>query len=202
MPAGQSALSVPIHKTLPCPCLSFAFPGRGRHIPAPVGGASGPFLSVVCSFSSLLCRFSVLVSRELSGSMACAVATSAIRGLAGVVEPHLLAAVRFLPTREGGRRPKNRATFQVSPSVCGTQLGIAVLIYWWDVLGLRFLTLPAVTSASEILTQTYRSSGVVQLLACWAHNPKVRKEQRFMIVCGIVLQSRTWTCPFPESGGF
>ena len=36
-------------------------------------------------------------------------------------------------------------------------MAIAVLIYWWDVLGLRFLTQPAVTSASEVLTQTYRS---------------------------------------------
>ena len=38
-----------------------------------------------------------------------------------MVEPHLLVAVRFPPTREGsgtkgsGRRPKNRAFFQVSP---------------------------------------------------------------------------------------
>ena len=37
-----------------------------------------------------------------------------------MVEPHLLVAVRFPPTREGsgtkgsGRRPKNRAFFQVS----------------------------------------------------------------------------------------
>ena len=42
-----------------------------------------------------------------------------------MVEPHLLVAVRFHPTREGsgtkgsGRRPKNRAFFQVSPQyVC------------------------------------------------------------------------------------
>ena len=40
----------------------------------------------------------------------------------------------------------------------------------------------------------------MQCLACWAHNPKVRKEQSFMSACRIVLQSRTWTCPFPESG--
>ena len=80
-------------------------------------------------------------------------ATSAIRGLAEVVEPHLLVAVRFPPTREGsgtkgsGRRPKNRAFFQVSPSVFGTQLGIAVFIgMFWDF---------AVTSAIEVLTQTF-----------------------------------------------
>ena len=81
-----------------------------------------------------------------------------------MVEPHLLVAVRFLPTREGsgtkssGRRPKNRATLQVSPlSILVRSLGIAVLIYLWDVLGLRFLAPPAVSSASEVLTQTYRS---------------------------------------------
>ena len=42
-------------------------------------------------------------------------------GLAGVVGPHLLLAVRFPPTREGsdtkssGRRPKNRASFRYPP---------------------------------------------------------------------------------------
>ena len=66
-----------------------------------------------------------------------------------MVEPHLLVAVRFPPTREGsgtkgsGRRPKNRAFFQVSP-LFGTQLGIAVFIgMFWDF---------AVTSAIEVLT--------------------------------------------------
>ena len=65
-----------------------------------------------------------------------------------MVVPHLLVAVRFPPTREGsstkgsGRRPKNRALFQVSPSVLGTLLGIAVFIgMFWDF---------AVTSASAI----------------------------------------------------
>ena len=72
-------------------------------------------------------------------------------GLAGVVVPRLLVAVMFPPTREGsgtistGRRPKNRASFRYSPTVS---------LY---VLGLRFLAPPAVTSASEVLTQTYRS---------------------------------------------
>ena len=53
-----------------------------------------------------------------------------------MVEPHLLVAVRFPPTREGsgnkgsGRRPKDRAFFQVSPQyVCS----IAVFIgMFWD----------------------------------------------------------------------
>ena len=57
-----------------------------------------------------------------------------------VVEPHLLLAVRFPPTREGsgtkssGRRPKNRATFQVSLLSIWYAAGIAVLIHLWDVL--------------------------------------------------------------------
>ena len=43
-----------------------------------------------------------------------------------MVEPHLLVAVRFPPTREGsgtkgtGRRPQNRAFFQVSPQYVGS----------------------------------------------------------------------------------
>ena len=57
--------------------------------------------------------------------------------------------------RAQGADPRNAQLFRYHPSVCGTRLGIAVLIYWWDVLGLRFLTVPAVTSASEVLTQTY-----------------------------------------------
>ena len=63
------------------------------------------------------------------------------------------------------------------------------------------LHLPAVTSASEVLTQTYRSSRVVQWPARWALNPMVRKEQSYMTVCRIVRQNSTWTCPFPELGG-
>ena len=129
--------------------------------------------------SSVFFRFSVLVSRELSRSRVCAVATSAIRGLAGVVVPHLLLVVRFPPTREGsgtknsGRRPNYRATFQVS-----------LLSFWYAAGYCRtyllvgcsgsFLFLTPPTSASEVLTQTNRSSGVVQWLACWAHNPKVK----------------------------
>ena len=71
----------------------------------------------------------------------------------------------------------------------------------WDVLGLRFLAPPAVTSASEVLTQTYCSSGLFQFVACWAQNNKVCEEQSFTSVCRIVRQCRTWTCPFSESGG-
>ena len=86
-----------------------------------------------------------------------------------MVVPHLLVAVRFLPDSRGQWHQEHRAPTQVPrnfsgipPSVFVTQLGIAVLIYWWDVLGLRFLALPAVTSANEVLTQTYRSSGLFQ----------------------------------------
>ena len=62
-------------------------------------------------------------------------------------------------TKSTGRRPKNRASFRYPPTVRGALMAIAVLIYWWDtyVQGLRFLALPAVTSASDVLTQTYRS---------------------------------------------
>ena len=62
------------------------------------------------------------------------------------------------PSAEGAN-PRTAQLFRCPPSFFGTQLGIAVLIYW-DVLCLRFLSLPAVTSASEVLTQTYRSGGV------------------------------------------
>ena len=79
--------------------------------------------------------------------------------------------------RAQGAKPRTEHLFRYLPSVCGTQLCIAVLVYWWDidVLGLLCLTQPAVTSASGVLTQTYRSSGVVQWLACWAHNPRSKR---------------------------
>ena len=153
LPKGQSAngperlvsVEAQVSPTQPCPCLSFCG---------------------VLPRSPLFFRFSVLVSRVLSGSRECAVATSAIRGLARVVVPHLLVSLRFHQTsREGtdtkctGSRPKNRASFRYHLTVRGAQMAIAVLIYWLDiyVLGLQFLAQPAVTSASEVLTQTYRS---------------------------------------------
>ena len=52
-----------------------------------------------------------------------------------------------------GADPKTAQSFRYPPSVFGTQPGIAVLIYLWDVLGLRFLVPPAVTSAIGVLTQ-------------------------------------------------
>ena len=57
--------------------------------------------------------------------------------------------------RTQGADPRTAQSFRYPPSVHGTQPGIAVLIYLWDVLGLRFLSLPAVTSASEVLTQAF-----------------------------------------------
>ena len=59
------------------------------------------FLWCAPSFSSLFCRFSVLVSRELSGSRGAQQPLRPSEGLAGVVVPHLFVAVRFPPTREG-----------------------------------------------------------------------------------------------------
>ena len=76
-PVCQQA-SVPPNPTFPCS----VFTSRGRHVPAPAGGASGlSFFFLAPSFSSLFCRFSVLVSREVSRSRGCAVATPAIRGV-------------------------------------------------------------------------------------------------------------------------
>ena len=76
-----------------------------------------------------------------------------------MVEPHLLVAVRLLPTREGrctkstGRRPKNRATLQVSLVSILYAAGYCGI--YWVVLGLR--APPSVTSAIEVLTQTFLS---------------------------------------------
>ena len=86
-----------------------------------------------------------------------------------MVETHLLVAVRFLPTREGsgtkstGRRPKNRATLQASLVSIWYAAGYCRI--YWDVLGL--LAPPAVTSAIEVLTQTFlsRFCGRVQIRA-------------------------------------
>ena len=143
MPAGQSA-------SQPNPPLT-VFPGRGRHVPAPAGGASGLSfcgvlpLSLLSSFVSP-CWFpgSCL---EAGGAQ---LPLRPSDGLARVVEPHLLVGVRFLPTRQGGtkstgRRPKNRATLQVSP-VSMWYAARYCRIYFLDVLGLRFLAPPAVTS--------------------------------------------------------
>ena len=76
-----------------------------------------------------------------------------------MVEPHLLLAVRFLPTREGcctkssGHRPENRATLQVSFVSIWYAAGYCRI--YWDVRGLR--APPAVTSAIEVLIQTFVS---------------------------------------------
>ena len=73
-------------------------------------------------------------------------------GLAGVVEPHLLVAVRFLPTREGsGTKSTGQVFFQY---VRRWYAAIYGRIYW-VVLGLR--APPAVTSAMEVFSQTFLS---------------------------------------------
>ena len=91
--------------------------------------------------------------------------------------------------RAQGADPRTVLLFRYLPSVFGTLLGIAVFIYLLDVLGLRFLAPTAVTSATEVLTQTYCSSGLFQWLACWAQNPKVLY---FVMGCSVtsVLSSR------------
>ena len=77
-------------------------------------------------------------------------------GLAEVVVSHLLVAVSFPPPRleravaprTQGADPSTAQSFRNPPSVHGTQLGIAVFVgLFWD-----FGSLPAVTSASEVLT--------------------------------------------------
>ena len=74
------------------------------------------FLLCAPSFSSLFFRFSVLVSRVLSRSRRCAVATPAIRGVSRVLVPHLLVAVRFLPTSRGQWHQEHMAPTQ-EPSI-------------------------------------------------------------------------------------
>ena len=118
-PEGQSASRPERLLTQPCPDC-FSRPPASR-VPAPSGGASGlSFCGVLPP--SLLSSF--VFPCWFPGS--CLEAGGPqwplrpSEGLAGVVVPHLLVAVRFHPTREGsgtknrGRRPKYRASFQVS----------------------------------------------------------------------------------------
>ena len=78
-PEGQSASRPERLITQPCPdCFSRPRASRSSSLGRGVGLV---FLLCAPSFSSLFCRFSVLVSRELSRSRRCAVATSAIRGV-------------------------------------------------------------------------------------------------------------------------
>ena len=155
------------------------------------GRGVGPVFRLFApSFSSLFFRFSVLVSQVLSWSRRCAVATSAIRGVSRDGCAASPCSGKVPPDSRGQWYQEHRAPtqepriFQVSPSVFGTQLGIAVLIYLWGVLGLRFLTLPAVTSASEVLTQAFVKFEV----------------ESYMCAYRIVLLNRTWSFLFPESG--
>ena len=82
-------------------------------------------------------------------------------GLAEVVVSHLLVAVRFPPTREGsgtkcsGRRPKNRASFRYPPRYLVRSRVLPYLFtcgMFWVFGSFR---LPAVTSASEVLTRAF-----------------------------------------------
>ena len=87
-----------------------------------------------------------------------------------------------------------RAPTQEPSIFSGIPYSIAVLIYWWDiyVLGLRFLAQPAVTSASEVLTQTYRSSRLVQWLACWAMLHERVKYRTSVQNVGVPIPSVRW----------
>ena len=74
VPAGQSASQPNLALTV------FSGPRASRS--SSLGRGVGPVFRLCApSFSSLFCRFSVLVSREFSGSRRCAVATSSIRGV-------------------------------------------------------------------------------------------------------------------------
>ena len=79
LPEGQSASRPERLVTQPCPdCFSRPRASRSSSRGRGVGLV---FLWCAPSFSSLFFRFSVLVSRELSRSKGCAVATPAIRGV-------------------------------------------------------------------------------------------------------------------------
>ena len=139
MPAGQSA-------SLPSLSLT-VFPGRGRHVPALPGAASG--LSFCGELPPSLLS-SVVFPCWFPGCCAASPCSGKVP-----------------PTREGsgtwstGRRPKNRASFRYLPTVRGALVAIAALICWCDVLGLRFLSLPEVTSArSELRLAWHVYNGV------------------------------------------
>ena len=162
-PEGQSASRPECLLTQPSP-VCFYRP-RGVVFQLPREGRRA-CLSVVCSLLlfSLLSFFPCWFPGSCLEAGECAVATPAIREVSQEwLSRNLLVAVRFPPTSRGHWHQELRAPtqepriLQVSPSVFSTQLGIAVLIYLWGfyVLGLRFLAPPAVTSAIEVLTQTF-----------------------------------------------
>ena len=151
------------------------------------GRGVGPVFRLFApSFSSLFFRFSVLVSRVLSWSRRCSVAISAIRGVSRDGCAASPCSGKVPPDSRGQWYQEHRAPtqepriFQVSPSVFGTQLGIAVFVgLFWD-----FGSLPPVTSASEVLTQAFVKFEV----------------ESYMFAYRIVLQNRTLSFLFPESG--
>ena len=80
-----------------------------------------------------------------------------------MVVPHLLVAVRFPSDFERAVAPRAQGADARTAQLFRYQLGIAVLIYLWDidVLGLRFLAQPAVTSASEVLDSDLSQQRIV-----------------------------------------
>ena len=160
MPAGQCAS---------LPTLAQAvFTGRGRHVPAPSGGTSG--LSFRCLLSPSLLSSVVFPCWFLWCFLEAGGAQQPLRpseGLAGVVEPHLLVAVRFPPTREGsgtkcsGRRPKNRASFRYPPQYLVRSRVLPYLLTCGMFWVFGSFHLPAVTSATTIKPQKIASSSPI-----------------------------------------
>ena len=195
---GQSASRPECIVTHPSPdCFSRPRASRSSSRGRGVGLV---FLWGAPSFSSLFFRFSVLVSRELSRSRGCAVATSAIRGVSRCGCAASPCSGEVPPDSRGQWHPEHRAPTQEPRIFSGIPSVRTSLVRFWPYLpmfwflgSLHFPAVtsaipglnsdldvrfpPAVTSASEVLTQTYRSSGLVR---CWAQYPKVREEQCYM----------------------
>ena len=144
-------------ETQPCPdCFSRSRASRSSSLGRGVGLV---FLSCAPSFSSLFFRFSVLVSWSCLEAGGGAVASPAIRGVSRggcVASPR---SGKVLSQLERAVAPRAQGADPRTAHPSGIPLQYRCTFFWWDiyVLGLRFLAPPAVTSASEVLTQTCRS---------------------------------------------
>ena len=106
-PKGQSGSRPERLLTQPCPdCFSRPRASCGR-------GVGLVFLWCAPFFSSLFFRFSVLVSRELSGSRRCAVATPAIRGVSRGGSAASPCSGKVPPDSRGQWHQEHRAPTQV-----------------------------------------------------------------------------------------
>ena len=110
------------------------FPGRGRHVPAPAGGASGlSFCGVLPPSLLSSVVFSVLVSRKLSRSRRCAVAIPAIRGVSRSGRAASPCSGKVPPDFERAVAPRAQGADPRTAQLFRYQLGIAVLIgMFWD----------------------------------------------------------------------